>query len=190
MPRALLYDLKGAFGSLRQTNALYELENQNPAASSLWTSAAAPIIHTAAPIPPSDYQRSLDAGVEPPPLTTQTVRYWSDYARVYWHPRSLVQVREHEVDAGMRPFEKWEVGGELFEGLDREVDLLDRDLRPWVEECDQLQGIQVVCGADDAWGGFAGRYVERVRDEFGKKSVWVFGCEDESSVPRVCISGF
>jgi len=55
--------------------------------------------------------------------------------------------------------------------------LLDRDLRLWAEECDHMQGVEVFAGADDAWGGFAARYVERIRDEFGKVGIWVWGIE-------------
>lgn len=77
------------------------------------------------------------------------------------------------------PFEKWECGEELFSGMDREVDILDRDLRFWAEECDHMQGIQMLMSADDAWGGFAARYLERVRDEFGKLALWVWGVEAE-----------
>lgn len=77
------------------------------------------------------------------------------------------------------PFEKWENGEELFMSMDRDVDLLDRDVRVWAEECDQMQGIQVYTGGDDAWGGFASRYVERLRDEFGKMALWTWGVEEE-----------
>lgn len=83
------------------------------------------------------------------------------------------------------PFETWNVGDELFNSLDKEHDLLDRDLRPFAEEADQLQGIQVFAGIDDAWGGFAARYMDRIRDEYGKTAVWFWGSEDSSKiVPR------
>lgn len=59
------------------------------------------------------------------------------------------------------------------------------DLRPFIEECDQLQGLQVLTSVDDAWGGFASRYVERLRDEFGKLSIWVWGLEEEEKKARV-----
>lgn len=37
MPRTVIYDLKGGFGSLRQINALYEaVEDDPPSSSSLW----------------------------------------------------------------------------------------------------------------------------------------------------------
>jgi hypothetical protein len=48
-----------------------------------------------------------------------------------------------------------------------------------------MQGLQVITGADDAWAGFASKYVERIRDEFGRKSVWVWGLEEGREVVRV-----
>jgi hypothetical protein len=81
----------------------------------------------------------------------------------------------------VEPLDQWDFGEELFKTEDQEHDLLDRDLRLFVEECDQMQGFQVFSGADDAWAGFAGRYVERIRDEYGRKSIWIWGAEDDSN---------
>lgn len=83
------------------------------------------------------------------------------------------------------PFERWSTGEDLFSDLDKEHDLLDRDLRPFLEECDQLQGLQIITGTDDAWGGFAARYLDRIRDELGKTSTWVWGLEDGGRKSRV-----
>jgi hypothetical protein len=84
------------------------------------------------------------------------------------------------------PFEKWEVGEDLFNMLDKEHDLLDRDLRPFAEEADHMQGIQIMASVDDAWGGFAAQYMDRIRDEYGKTTVWVWGLEDSAkNSPRV-----
>lgn len=83
------------------------------------------------------------------------------------------------------PFERWSTGEDLFSDLDKEHDLLDRDLRPFLEECDQLQGLQIITGIDDAWGGFAAKYLDRVRDELGKTSAWVWGLEDGGRKSRV-----
>lgn len=77
------------------------------------------------------------------------------------------------------PFEKWENGEELFVSTDTDNDLLDRDVRVWAEECDQMQGMQVFTSGDDAWGGFASRYVEKLRDEYGKMPIWTWGIEEE-----------
>lgn len=97
-----------------------------------------------------------------------------------------MQLSDYELGSQLLPFEKWETGEDLFESLDREVDLLDRDLRPWLEECDLLQGLQIFTGADDAWGGFGSQYIERVRDEVGAKvGTWVWGFEEGGRRERV-----
>lgn len=68
--------------------------------------------------------------------------------------------------------------------MDREADLLDRDVRPFAEECDSMQGFQIFAGSDDAWGGWTSRYVDVLRDEYGKKSTWVYGLEDNKPIGR------
>lgn len=112
-------------------------------------------------------------------MSTDTVRYWSDFNRVFYHPRSVVQINDYELGSSLMPFENFDSGEELFANIDREEDLLDRDFRPWAEECDQMQGIQIWTSGDDAWGGFASRYAERLRDEFGKISLWAWSSEEE-----------
>ncbi|CAJ2506886.1 Uu.00g080720.m01.CDS01 [Anthostomella pinea] len=175
MPRTVIYDLKGGFGTLRQLNALYDTKDDASAAS-LWSGQTA--IHRQQPIEASAYQQSLDTGQTPPELTTSAVRYWSDFNRVFFHPRSIIQLNEYELNSSLMPFEKWHMGEELFASLDKDHDLVDRDLRPFVEEADQMQGIQVMTGLDDAWGGFAAKYMERLRDEYGKTPLWVFGVQE------------
>lgn len=186
MPRTVVYDLKGGFGSLKKLNALYDVADdtnnngvqQNAAASSSSLWGGRTVVQKSAPIAPSEYQQSLDAGLEPPQLTTETVRYWSDFNRVFYHPRSIVQLNEYELNSSLVPFERWETGEELFASLDKEHDIVDRDLRPFVEEADQMQGVQIMATLDDAWGGFASRYAERLRDEYGKTMIWVWGLQE------------
>ncbi|KAI1404003.1 tubulin nucleotide-binding domain-like protein [Hypoxylon fuscum] len=178
MPRTVIYDLKGGFGTLRKLNALYEIDD-DPAASSLWPGQT--VVHRQQPIGVHAYQESLDTGQAPPELSTSTVRYWSDFNRVFFHPRSIVQLSEYELNSTVMPFEKWHMGEELFASLDKEHDLVDRDLRPFIEEADQMQGLQVMTGIDDAWGGFAARYMERLRDEYGKTPIWVFGVQEPAT---------
>ena len=188
-PRTLIYDLKGAFGSMRKINALYEAEDDRSILDQNGVWPSKPIVQRATEtIPQSTYQEHLDAGLQPPPLSTSSVRYWSDYSRVYYHPKSIVQLSEFDVNDKLMPFESWDVGMELFEKLEREVDLVDRDLRPFVEECDGIQGLQIFTGVDDAWGGWASGWLERLRDEYGKMSIWTWGLGDHganSSTPRV-----
>lgn len=146
----------------------------------------APIMRPQPTIEPSAYQLSLENGTTPPQLTKESIRYWSDFNRVYFHPKSIVQLNEYELGSTLMPFENWSVGEDLFNSLDKEHDLLDRDLRSFAEEADHMQGIQIMASVDDAWGGFAARYMERLRDEYGKTALWVFGLEGNAKQgPRV-----
>ncbi|TVY47537.1 Protein DML1 [Lachnellula occidentalis] len=181
-PRTLIYDLKGGFGSMRKINALYEVD-EPVAPQGLWNGPT--VVQRQAAIQQSEYQRSLEEGVAPPQLTSESVKYWSDFNRVYFHPRSVVQLNEFELNSTLMPFDNWNLGEELFNSLDKEHDLLDRDLRYFAEEADQMQGIQLMAGIDDAWGGFAARYLDRIRDEYGKTSVLFWGLEDSiKTIPR------
>ncbi|OAA44896.1 Tubulin FtsZ [Metarhizium rileyi] len=176
LPRTVLYDLKGGFGAMRKRNSLYDVSSATDAAAdSLWTGPST--VHQQNLVKPSPYQESLDAGTKAPPLATSTVRYWSDFSRVYFHPKSLVQLYDFELDSTIRPFERFDMGSELFRSLDREHDIVDRDWRPFVEECDLMQGIQVFTTLDDAWGGFASSYLEALRDEYPKSCIWVWGIQ-------------
>lgn len=134
-------------------------------------------MHKQTPITPSEYQQSLDAGSEPAQLTTSNVRYWSDFSRVYFHPKSLNQLYDFELNSTTMPFERFSMGTELFSMLDREHDLADRDFRPFAEECDRMQGIQVFTTIDDAWGGFTSSYLESLRDDFPKTTIWTWGLQ-------------
>ena len=95
-----------------------------------------------------------------------------------------MQLNQYELNSQLMPFERWGSGEDLFNDLDKEADILDRDLRPFAEECDHMQGFQMITGADDAWGGFASRYLDGIRDEYGKTSIWTFGIEDGAQVTR------
>lgn len=182
-PRTIIYDLKGAFGTLRRENALYELQHEpDPTQQNLWGRNATSL--RLQPIEPSAYQQALETNSQLPTLQDQDVRFWSDYNHVYYHPKSIIQLNEYELHSSLMPFERHQTGEELFANLDREFDLLDRDLRPFLEECDQVQAIQVFATTDDAWGGFTARYLERVADELGKGSRWIFALEDGQPTTR------
>ncbi|KAL2399119.1 Protein dml1 [Exophiala dermatitidis] len=182
-PRTIIYDLKGGFGTLRKFNALYDNQHDSgEVVRGLWDGATSTQQEPA--IEPTEYQKRLDLGLPTSQLQDSDVRYWSDFNRVFFHPRSIVHVNEYELNSQIMPFENWHAGSDLFDSLTREFDLLDRDIRPFTEECDHMQGFQVFTGADDAWGGFAAKYLEHLRDEYGKISMWTWGIEDASRVSR------
>ncbi|KAK5988760.1 Protein DML1 [Cladobotryum mycophilum] len=176
LPRTVIYDLKGGFGPLRKINPLYDVGAAGDINDdSLWSGK--PAIHKQTPLELSDYQKSLNSGTKPQKPSSSSVRYWSDFSRVFYHPKSLVQLYDFEVHSTIMPFERFEMGTELFRSLEKDDEIVDRDWRPFVEECDQMQGIQIFTSLDDAWGGFASSYIEALRDEHPKSCIWVWGLQ-------------
>lgn len=173
--------MKGGFGSLRKINTLYDLQ-EDPGATRLWDGSTSTQQQRA--IEPSRYQTLLDQGLPTYQLRDVDIKYWSDFNRVFYHPRSAVQLNEYELNSQIMPFENWTVGEDLFRDLDKEFDLIDRDVRPFAEECDNMQGLQLLTSTDDAWGGFAARYMDSLRDEYGKTSIWVWGSENTTRIAR------
>ncbi|KAL0930748.1 protein DML1 [Colletotrichum truncatum] len=186
LPRTVIYDLKGGFGSLRKINALYDASEEGaPAHLCFRNREGSPHIHKQPQIEQTAYQQSLDYGTAASPLKPSDVRYWSDFSRVFYHPKSINQLYDYELNSTIMPFDKWALGRELFDTLDKEHDIVDRDFRPFVEEADQMQGLQIMTTIDDAWGGFATEYVQRLRDEYGKATIWVWGLQAPVPAARI-----
>ncbi|RKF53822.1 Protein dml-1 [Erysiphe neolycopersici] len=110
-PRTVIYDLKGGFGSLRKINALYGIEEPDTL-DILWNKPA--VIQRLDSIEKCAYQQSLEQNLEPESLDSDLVRYWSDYNRVYYHPKSIVQLNEYEVGSTSRPFDSWDESNGCF----------------------------------------------------------------------------
>lgn len=139
------------------------------------------VTHKEPLIEPSAYQVSLDSGTAPSRLTSSTVRYWSDFTRVFYHPKSVNQLHDFELNSTIQPFERHHMGAELFDSIDKENDIVDRDFRPFAEECDRMEGIQVFTTLDDAWGGFSSKYLDALRDEFPKTCIWLWGLQSPTA---------
>lgn len=138
-------------------------------------------IHKQIQVEPNEYQKSLESGTGSSTLSTANVRYWSDFSRVYYHPKSSIQLYDFELHSTVMPFEKFDMGKELFGSLDKDHDIVDRDWRPFVEECDRMDGIQIFASLDDAWGGFAASYIEALRDEYPKHPVLIWGLQSPTT---------
>lgn len=53
-----------------------------------------------------------------------------------------------------------------------------------------MQAIQVFTALDDAWGGFAAQYLDRIRDDYPKTTLWVWGSQaaPQGQLQRVNLS--
>ncbi|KIO17680.1 hypothetical protein M407DRAFT_32643 [Tulasnella calospora MUT 4182] len=126
------------------------------------------------PIEPSEYQKNLDEdedSSETPPKGDQPAsivqnRFWSDYNRVFYHPRTIQPVNWGFTEGPL----SWESGQAAFGALNKETSLMEEPFRSFVEECDWLQGFQISFDTLP-FGAFTLSLLENVKDEYPKKSI-------------------
>ncbi|KAF8335795.1 Misato segment II tubulin-like domain-containing protein [Cantharellus anzutake] len=151
-PRLLLFDEKENFGALPKINDLYSPELGDEIAA--WGGDIG--INKQVPIEKSAYQRYLDEGededsdwFESNDQLLHSVRYWSDFNRVYHIPRTLQPVPFVGTRDTNDPdcVTYWADGVTTFQRECLDNDLMDGDFRRFVEECDLLQGVQTTFDA-------------------------------------------
>ncbi|KAI0684692.1 tubulin domain-containing protein [Cytidiella melzeri] len=162
-PRLLLFDRKSNFGAVSD---LYGSdEDASDGIVEPWEGEV--VEYRQDQIPPSQHHAELDVEEEisRPGTGHASPRYWSDYNLVYYHPRSvqrLPDVPDWEDAEG-----DWISNSEMFEKYDEEVDLTDGAFRMFVEECDNLQGIQITNDVA-TFGSFTNAFLAKIRDELSK----------------------
>ncbi len=193
-PRLVAVDLKGALGLLPELGDLYGQPGAPRTDSLLW--AGATHVSKEEPVRKNDFQRELEAAEncvsdedkdiceaggspEVKDATSSTyddlddqVRFWSDYLRPRFHPRTNVLLSEYKHGDCLAPFDVFGLGRDAFtEGDGEEVE--DR-VRFFAEESDGLQGFQLVSDPFDAFGGLSAGLLDLLSDEYSGKSVLAF----------------
>ncbi len=63
---------------------------------------------------------------------------------------------------------------------------LENKLHYFMEECNQLQGVQLFCDVDDGFLGLTTKLIESFKDDYGsKKSMTLFGFSNNTSNTRL-----
>ncbi|RXN17060.1 misato -like protein [Labeo rohita] len=103
-----------------------------------------------------------------------SVRVWSDFLKIHLHPRTISVINQYNHDGESERLEVFGQGEALLQGPVLE-DLEDR-LHFFVEECDYLQGFQVLCDLADGFSGLGSKVTELLRDSYGgrasSRGVW------------------
>ncbi|NXP13549.1 MSTO1 protein, partial [Thinocorus orbignyianus] len=107
-------------------------------------------------------------------------RGWSRWLRLPLHPKSLYVVRQylHGGDCGC--LEAFGQGESLLQDPGCLEELEDR-LHFYVEECDYLQGFQVLCDLHDGFSGVGAKVTELLCDEYSGKGILTWGLTPVSS---------
>ncbi|EAU87470.2 hypothetical protein CC1G_02229 [Coprinopsis cinerea okayama7 len=168
----------GNFGTAKRTNTLGGL-NEEPIEHGLWNGNVQEIRQS--PMVPSAYQRHLLDSEADGPDTSLTfdkddVRFWSDYSRVYYTPGTMQEIPEPPDRE-----RNWAVGVDLFRRYNEESDLMEGSVRLSLEECDTLQGLQLMSDCD-SFGNFTSEFLTAFKDDYGKTTALVFAMMSGSAM--------
>ncbi|XP_032121034.1 protein misato homolog 1 isoform X3 [Sapajus apella] len=198
-PRLILMDLKGSLSSLKEEGGLYKDKQLDAAIA--WQGKLT--THKEELYPKNPYLqdflsaegvlcsdgvwrvKSIPNDKGPPPLTTSTtptpliptegsIRVWSDFLRVHLHPRSICMIQKYNHDGEAGRLEAFGQGEGVLKEPKYQEELEDR-LHFYVEECDYLQGFQILCDLHDGFSGVGAKAAEMLQDEYSGRGIITWG---------------
>jgi len=197
-PRLITVDLKGSLGLLPEFGDLYERPCIPRSDSILW--AGDSIIRKEEAPKKNDFLRELDnyendgedsdkdidsicaderltKGDSTAKLydLNGQVKYWSDYLSSRFHPKTNVIVNSYQQGNASNPFDVFGMGKEVWEDMNQEVsgEVEDR-VRGFAEECDNLEGFQLIADITDGFGGLSTSLIQLLSDDYRSKSLLSF----------------
>lgn len=108
----------------------------------------------------------------------ENVDHWSDFSQVQFHHRTLHPVQFKDEYA--HPFDTFQYGMELFNTFEQREIWIDK-VRFFTEECDNLQGFQILADNSDAFGGIQCQCLDLLHDEYESKSSILFSVTPQMS---------
>ncbi|EPY88673.1 protein misato 1-like protein [Camelus ferus] len=127
-----------------------------------------------------------------------SIRVWSDFLRVHLHPRSICMIQKYNHDGCVEQVEGIDVGepckswigfthgreagrleafgqGESILKEPKYLEELEDRLHFYVEECDYLQGFQILCDLHDGFSGVGAKAAELLQDEYSGRGIITWG---------------
>ncbi|XP_037681722.1 protein misato homolog 1 isoform X2 [Choloepus didactylus] len=198
-PRLIFMDLKGSLSSLKQEGGLYRDKQLDAAVA--WEGKLT--THKEEPYPKNPYLQDLPSAEEMlssdgvwrvksapsskglPSHTTAitpkrliptegSIRVWSDFLRVHLHPRSICMIHKYNHDGEAGRLEAFGQGENVLKEPGYLEELEDR-LHFYTEECDYLQGFQILCDLHDGFSGVGAKTAELLQDEYSGRGIIAWG---------------
>uniref|UniRef100_A0A2I2Z190 Protein misato homolog 1 n=1 Tax=Gorilla gorilla gorilla TaxID=9595 RepID=A0A2I2Z190_GORGO len=198
-PRLILMDLKGSLSSLKEEGGLYrdkqldaaiawcgkltthkeELYPKNPYLQDFLSAEgvlSSDGVWRVKSIPNGKGSSPLTTATTPKPLipTEASIRVWSDFLRVHLHPRSIRMIQKYKHDGEAGRLEAFGQGESVLKEPKYQEELEDR-LHFYVEECDYLQGFQILCDLHDGFSGVGAKAAELLQDEYSGWGIITWG---------------
>jgi len=96
----------------------------------------------------------------------KNTKYWSDFLNPYLHPKSIVELQQYNHNG--IDFNTFTEGMDIMKN-DRVFDEYETSIHHFAEECDTLQGFQMLFDGHNGFAGASSKMIENLRDEFGNK---------------------
>lgn len=199
-PRLIAMDLKGSLRTLRQEGNLYDPGKDTSAVS--WDGSL--VMHKESPPEKNSFLEDLDkmdaeilaeadfssqpqrpgalsvdsvnrrlARVQHGYRLEGSVKVWSDFLRIHLHPRTISVIHQYNHDGEAHRLEAFGQGEALLQGSLLEE--LEDKLHFFVEECDYLQGFQLLCDMADGFAGLGSKVTEMLQDSYGGRGILTWG---------------
>ncbi|XP_034747657.1 protein misato homolog 1 isoform X1 [Etheostoma cragini] len=203
-PRLIAMDLKGSLRTLRQEGSLYDagkdisaatwegslmMHKESPAEKNLFLEdldkldkgevlaesdfyLSSQPQHSAGTVRVDTVNSQL-ARVQKRYRLEGSVKVWSDFLRIHLHPRTISVIHQYNHDGETSRLEAFGQGETLLKGSVLEE--LEDKLHFFVEECDYLQGFQVMCDLADGFAGLGSKVTEMLQDSYGGRGILTWG---------------
>ncbi|XP_011607631.2 protein misato homolog 1 isoform X1 [Takifugu rubripes] len=198
-PRLIAMDVNGSLRTLRQEGCLYDPGGDISAVT--WDGSL--MIHKESPTAKNSFLEDLDnletlaeadvnssqpgysglggvasATSQVSPIQKDyklegSVKVWSDFLRIHLHPRTVSVIHQYNHDGEAHRLRAFDQGEALLQGLLLEE--LEDKLHFFAEECDYLQGFQVLCDISDGFSGLGSKVTEMLQDSYSGKGILTWG---------------
>lgn len=102
----------------------------------------------------------------------QQVRYWPDYLKMKYHDRSYNTINQYQsFESDSDPFEIYHYGSQVSKESGF-MDNFEDKLRHYTEECNRLQGFQIMSDSFNGFGGLTNNCLNLITEEYAKRSVF------------------
>ncbi|XP_065216206.1 protein misato [Planococcus citri] len=183
-PRLLLVDVKGSLGCFPERSDLYE-DPVVPEISEdvvLWSENDTEVKEEPKRKKNQfleDLERQEEEISEPGSVENAIKMYhldddvtvWSDYLGTRFHPRTINLINEYQHGNQEQLFDTYAQGTELWKSELFSDEWADK-CRIYAEECNYLQGFQVLFDCVDGFSGLTISAIEYLQDEYSSKSIF------------------
>jgi len=171
-PRLIAFDLKGSLGSFSNQESV----NVKAESSSLWQESSE-IQRTEPEVKNAFLQHLEDANTNDTSSTPfemeNIVKVWSDYLKVKLHPKSIHLLTGHFHNNTLEPFDSFSQGISYWNKEERRDEIEDL-IRWYIEDCDYLQGFNMMLDAENGFSGLAGQILQHLSEEYPRKTRFAF----------------